>query len=54
MGQILKLYAHDNDLSLAAVDLLPFLDSQDRLSTAQVSYHVRVLRQIALLPERDQ
>jgi len=51
-AQILCLYARDNDLSLAAVDLLPHLVSQDELSIAQVSYHVGVLREAELLPER--
>lgn len=49
--QILALHRQDNDRSLAAVDLLPLLDSQDELSIAQVAYHVSVLREVELLPE---
>jgi len=52
-GQILALYGQDNDRSLAAVDLLPLLDGQDELSLAQVAYHVSVLREVELLPERS-
>lgn len=51
-AQILNLYTQDKNLSLAGVDLLSCLTSHDELTIAQVGYHVSVLREVELLPER--
>jgi hypothetical protein len=51
-AKILALHEEDEGRSLAAVALLPDLDAT-QATAAVVDYHVRVLRDVSLLPGAD-
>jgi DNA-binding transcriptional ArsR family regulator len=51
-ARILALYAVDEHRSLAAADLLGELD-EENTSYSAVAYHVRILRDVGLLPKAD-